>query len=181
MQHTGSSIFVVTCGIFSCSKRTLSCSVWDLVPRSGIEPRPPALGACRHISSYFPYFLLSYNPLQHTKRFWTAALSCVMFLLLRQFHTANVWNTQGSSGTEPNAEVTMKHKMDRRYPYPQRVHSLRKCQFKSTEEGDIQGAMAKSKPWPVLDYQDSVGPKLSQDKPPDFVHLVNSSSCDISN
>ena len=24
---------------------TLSCSVWDLVPRAGIEPGPPALGA----------------------------------------------------------------------------------------------------------------------------------------
>ena len=131
MQHTGSSLFVVACGIFSCSKRALSCSMWDLVPRSEIEPRPPALGACRHISSYFPYFFLSYNLLQHTKRFWTAALSCVMFLLLRQFHTANVWNTHDSSGTESNVEVTMKHKMDRCHLYPQRVHSLRKYQFKS--------------------------------------------------
>ena len=132
MQHTRSSVFVVACGVFSCSKRALSCNMWDLVPRSGMEPRPPALGACRHIS-YFPYFFLSYDLLQHTKRFWTAALSCVMFLLLRQFHTANVWNTHDSSGTEPNAGVTMKHKMDRCHPNPQRVHSLRKCQFKRTE------------------------------------------------
>ena len=25
--------------------RIFSCSVWDLVPQPGIEPRPPALGA----------------------------------------------------------------------------------------------------------------------------------------
>ena len=30
-------IFVVACGL-------LSCGTWDLVPQSGIEPRPPALG-----------------------------------------------------------------------------------------------------------------------------------------
>ena len=29
----------------SCSMQTLSCSIWDLVLRPGIEPRPPALGA----------------------------------------------------------------------------------------------------------------------------------------
>ena len=28
-----------------CSRRTLSCGLWDLVPWPGIEPRPPALGA----------------------------------------------------------------------------------------------------------------------------------------
>ena len=32
-------------GIFSCGMQTLSCSTWDLVPRSGVEPSPPALGA----------------------------------------------------------------------------------------------------------------------------------------
>ena len=37
LQPTGSSILVVKCGIFSCG-------VWDLVPWSGIEPQPPALG-----------------------------------------------------------------------------------------------------------------------------------------
>ena len=30
---------------FSCGKRILSCSMWDLVPWPGIEPRTPALGA----------------------------------------------------------------------------------------------------------------------------------------
>ena len=40
------------CGNFSCGMLTLSCSMWalscgmrDLVPRLGIEPGPPALGA----------------------------------------------------------------------------------------------------------------------------------------
>ena len=33
----GSSIFVVACGIFTFG-------MWELVPRSGIEPRCPALG-----------------------------------------------------------------------------------------------------------------------------------------
>ena len=34
----GSLIFAIACGVFSCS-------MWDLVPGSGIEPWPPALGA----------------------------------------------------------------------------------------------------------------------------------------
>ena len=35
LQHAGS---------FSCGRWTPSCGAWDLVPRSGIEPRFPALG-----------------------------------------------------------------------------------------------------------------------------------------
>ena len=35
---------VASCGNFSCSMQTLSCSMWALVPWLGIEPRPPALG-----------------------------------------------------------------------------------------------------------------------------------------
>ena len=35
---------IVTCGIFSCSMRTLSCGLWDLIPWPGIQPRFPALG-----------------------------------------------------------------------------------------------------------------------------------------
>ena len=30
--------------IFNCGVQTLNCSMWDLVPWLGIEPRPPALG-----------------------------------------------------------------------------------------------------------------------------------------
>ena len=33
------------CRIFSCSMGTLSCRMWDLVPWSGIEPEPSAVGA----------------------------------------------------------------------------------------------------------------------------------------
>ena len=29
---------------FNCSMQTVRCSMWDLVPWPGIEPRPPALG-----------------------------------------------------------------------------------------------------------------------------------------
>ena len=29
----------------SCSMQTISCGMWDLVPRSKIEPGPPVLGA----------------------------------------------------------------------------------------------------------------------------------------
>ena len=29
-----------------CSMQTLSCGMWNLVPRLGIEPGPHALGAC---------------------------------------------------------------------------------------------------------------------------------------
>ena len=35
---------VVTFGIFICSMWTRSCSMWDLLPWSGTEPRPPTLG-----------------------------------------------------------------------------------------------------------------------------------------
>ena len=38
LWHLGSSIFVVACRVFSCG-------MWDLVPRPGMEPKPPALGA----------------------------------------------------------------------------------------------------------------------------------------
>ena len=38
VQHEGFFIFVVACGIFSCS-------MWDLVPSKGMKPRPCALGA----------------------------------------------------------------------------------------------------------------------------------------
>ena len=40
----GSSVFVELCGIFSCSRETLSYEMLDLVPWPGIEPQPPALG-----------------------------------------------------------------------------------------------------------------------------------------
>ena len=32
LWHAGASIFIVACGIFSCSMQTLSCGMWDLVP-----------------------------------------------------------------------------------------------------------------------------------------------------
>ena len=39
-----SSVFVA-CGIYiSCGMLTLSCGMWDQVPRPVIEPGPPALG-----------------------------------------------------------------------------------------------------------------------------------------
>ena len=44
MRHAGSSIFVATCGIFGCYIQTLSCSMWDLVPRPGIKLGPPEWG-----------------------------------------------------------------------------------------------------------------------------------------
>ena len=43
LQHTGSSIFAMACGICSCSTQTLSRGMWDLLLQSGIEPRAPAL------------------------------------------------------------------------------------------------------------------------------------------
>ena len=43
----GSWIFVVACWIFGCGLGTLPCGVWDLVPWSGIQPRPPASGEQR--------------------------------------------------------------------------------------------------------------------------------------
>ena len=33
-------VFTVARGIFSCSIRALSCGMWDLVPRPGMEPGP---------------------------------------------------------------------------------------------------------------------------------------------
>ena len=43
LQHTGSSIFAMACGICSCSTQTLSRGMWDLLLQSGNEPRAPAL------------------------------------------------------------------------------------------------------------------------------------------
>ena len=37
-------VLVVACRISSCRLWTLSCNKWDLVPRPGIKPGPPALG-----------------------------------------------------------------------------------------------------------------------------------------
>ena len=53
-------------GIFK-SMRTLCWGMWDLVPWSGIEPGPPALGAwsLRHRTTReVPWWLLSFFPLQ---------------------------------------------------------------------------------------------------------------------
>ena len=51
---------VAACRIFSCGMQTLSCGMWDLVPWSGSEPGPPALGAqslsnwtTREVPKYF--------------------------------------------------------------------------------------------------------------------------------
>ena len=38
-------IFRLHCGIFSCGVGTLSCVMWDPVPRPVIEPGPPVLAA----------------------------------------------------------------------------------------------------------------------------------------
>ena len=47
--------------LVSCGTWTLSCSTWDLVPRPGIKPQPPALGAWNlsHWTTreYLSYFL----------------------------------------------------------------------------------------------------------------------------
>ena len=40
LQHVGSLIFIAVCRIFTCGIRTLSCGMWDLVPRPGTKPRP---------------------------------------------------------------------------------------------------------------------------------------------
>ena len=42
--YAGSSIFIAARKNFNYSMWTLSCFMWNLVPRLGIEPRPPALG-----------------------------------------------------------------------------------------------------------------------------------------
>ena len=51
MQHSGSSIFIAACGVFSCGMQTLSCGVWNLVPLPKIKPRSPALGVW-HLSHW---------------------------------------------------------------------------------------------------------------------------------
>ena len=42
--YVGSLIFLAAGKIINYIMWTLSCSMWNLVPRLGIEPRPPALG-----------------------------------------------------------------------------------------------------------------------------------------
>ena len=44
LRHVGSSLFIAAYRIFRYSMWTLSCSIWDLVPWPGIEPRSPTLG-----------------------------------------------------------------------------------------------------------------------------------------
>ena len=41
----GSSVFIAAFRFFSCDMWILSCGMWGLVPQSGMEPGPPALGA----------------------------------------------------------------------------------------------------------------------------------------
>ena len=45
LQHAGSLIFTVACGIFSYSMENFSCGMRDIVPCPGIQPEPLALGA----------------------------------------------------------------------------------------------------------------------------------------
>ena len=70
-------LLVVAFGIFSCSMRTLSCGMWDLVPKPGIEPGPPALGArsLRHWTTRevpTPFFLYFQSSMicSHTQVYW---------------------------------------------------------------------------------------------------------------
>ena len=60
------SYLVAALKIFSCSMRTLSHNMWDLIPRAEIEPSTPALRA-RGLSHWTTreilcYHLLSYHP-----------------------------------------------------------------------------------------------------------------------
>ena len=60
------SYLVAALKIFSCSMRTLSHNIWDLIPRAEIEPSTPALRA-RGLSHWTTreilcYHLLSYHP-----------------------------------------------------------------------------------------------------------------------
>ena len=45
---------IVACRIFSRSTRTLSCSLWDLVPGLGIPPGAPCIGRCRVLATGLP-------------------------------------------------------------------------------------------------------------------------------
>ena len=38
-------VLAVACSMFSCCTQTLRCGMWDLLPWTGIEPGPPAMGA----------------------------------------------------------------------------------------------------------------------------------------
>ena len=38
-------LFICLCQVLVAAYRIFSCGIWDLVPRLGIEPKPPALGA----------------------------------------------------------------------------------------------------------------------------------------
>ena len=37
-------VLLAVCAIFSCVTGSLGCSMWDLVPWSGIKPGPPCMG-----------------------------------------------------------------------------------------------------------------------------------------
>ena len=52
---------IVACRIFSCSTRTLSCSLWDLVPQLRIPSGAPCIGRCRVLATGLPGKSLSPN------------------------------------------------------------------------------------------------------------------------
>ena len=44
--HSNIYLPIWLCWALDVACGTFSCTMWDLVPRLGIEPRPSALGAC---------------------------------------------------------------------------------------------------------------------------------------
>ena len=94
----------LSCGmqeVFSCSMQTLSCGMWDLVPRPGIKPRPPALGAwsLRHwttrevpfFSFFFFFFLIFFKLIYGCAGSW---------LLDRLLSRCGKWGLLSSCGAQ---------------------------------------------------------------------------------
>ena len=99
LRHTGPVIFIETCESFSCGMRTLSCSKWDLVPRSGIKSSPlhwehrvlatGPPGRSRWTS--FCYFV-SYTMINMiVTKSWSQSLIISLSSFLETSHSTNSW------------------------------------------------------------------------------------------
>ena len=99
LRHTGSVIFTEACGSFSCGMRSLHCSKWDLVPRSGIKSSPlhwehrvlaTGLPGRSWLTS-FCYFL-SYTMINMiVTKSWSQSLIISLSSFLETSHSTNSW------------------------------------------------------------------------------------------
>lgn len=112
-------VLVTALRIFSCSLRTLSWGMWNLIPCPGIEAQPPALGAwslsqwtTMEVPGCFCFFFLIYKNIQVIYSWARLDLGTVFYLKTAYpsshfiTHLAAVhirrWSTDFQSGFNPS-------------------------------------------------------------------------------